>query len=103
MDQIRAVEAEADEILREAGVQARAILGEAEEQSRNVSAQSQRKASEQAREMARAARIRMDQAEADTNKVIAAHVAEVNDTAKANWNRASELAVRKVLTRFGDL
>jgi hypothetical protein len=30
-------------------------------------------------------------------------VDEVNGTAKANWEKALELAVRKVLSSFGDL
>jgi len=50
-----------------------------------------------------AARARIEAEAGEARKVLAARVDEANNTAKANWEKAMELAVRKVLNLLGDL
>lgn len=103
MDQIRAVEAEADEVLRQAHAEAKTIVSEAEKQSHALLDQSQQKASERATIVDMDSRKRIADAAKAMENEVAASVKQVNDAARANWKRASELAVRKVLTRLGDI
>jgi len=65
--------------------------------------QAEEKARTKAEEISSAARARIEAEACDARKVIAARVDEVNSTAKANWEKAMDLAVRKVLNSFGDL
>jgi vacuolar-type H+-ATPase subunit H len=103
IDRIRDVEREADEIIRNAHDEAKARV-EAAEAAANLA---RRQAAEKARieavkiTGASAARIKIEADKAQ--KLIEARVSEVNSTAKTNWGKALELAVRKVLSSFGDL
>ncbi len=103
LDRIRAVEQEADEIVRNAYDEAKARIARAELDGRRAVQQAEEKGREKAEEISLAARARIEAEACEAGKVIVTRVAEVNSAAKANWEKAMELAVRKVLNSFGDL
>jgi vacuolar-type H+-ATPase subunit H len=103
LDRIRAVEQEADEIVRKAHDEAKARMARAELDGRRVVQQAEEKARMEAEEISSASRARIEAEACEARKVIAQRVDGVNSTAKANWEKAMEIAVRKVLNSFGDL
>ena len=103
LDRIRAVEREAEEIVRNAYDESKARIAGAELDGRRAVQQAEEKARIKAEEISSASRARIEAEACEARKVIAVRVDEVNNTAKANWEKALELAVWKVLNSFGDL
>ena len=103
LDRIRAVEQEADEIVRNAYDEAKARIARAELDGKHVVQQGEEKGRAKAEEISLAAGARIEAEAGEARKVLAARVDEANNTAKANWEKAMELAVRKVLNLLGDL
>lgn len=103
IDRIRAVEREADEIVRNAYDEAKARIAATDATGNRAVQQAAEKAGIEAAEISNASRGRIEAEASKARKLIEARVDEVNGTAKANWEKALELAVRKVLSSFGDL
>lgn len=102
LDEVRAVERQADDILRDAGERARSKAAAAEDESKRIAAEAHKRAAAEGEQIAAATRAKIARKSENARKAIEAKESEVRKSAKANWERAVDVAVRRVVKSVGN-